>query len=169
VTEDVWHRLDITARKLLPFLATLLLILVGMVPFRVPDLSPVIPSLSVVAVYYWSIYKPNLMPVWAVFLVGLFQDLLAAGPLGVGILSLLLVHGLVESIRRFMVGAGIMAVWLVFVLIAAASFFAGWLLTCLLETRWFDPEPAAFGYLATIAVYPCLAWLFSQVQRALIR
>ena len=169
MTQDVWHRLDLVARKILPFLTTLLLIMVSMVPLRVPDLSPVIPSLAVVAVFYWSVYKPSLMPVWAIFLVGLFHDLLAAGPPGVGILTLLLVYALVESVRRFMVGTGILVIWMVFVLISIAAFFAGWMLTCLIETRWFDPEPAAFRCLATIAVYPCLAWLFSQAQRALIR
>jgi hypothetical protein len=32
-----------------------------------------------------------------------------------------------------------------------------------------DPEPAAFQYLATMAAYPCLAWLFAQAQRAFLR
>ncbi|MEE8144649.1 MAG: rod shape-determining protein MreD [Kiloniellales bacterium] len=167
--QDVWHRLDLLARSILPFFATLLLILVGMVPLRVPELSPVIPSLVMVAVYYWTVYKPNLMPLWAVFLIGLFYDLLGGGPVGVGILSLLLLHGLVGGVRRYMVGASFLAIWLVFAPIAAAAFFAGWALTCLIETRLIDPEPGLFGYLATIAVYPCLAWLFAQLQRSVYR
>ena len=89
--EDVWHRLDLIARNVLPVFVTLLLVMVAMVPLRVPLLTPVIPSLPLIAVYYWSVYKPNLMPVWAIFLIGLFHDLLAASPAGVGILSLLLV------------------------------------------------------------------------------
>ena len=167
--EDVWNRLDLIARNILPFFATILLIMVAMVPLRVPILSPVIPSLPVIAVYYWSVYKPNLMPVWAIFLIGLFHDLLAAGPPGVGILSLLLVHGLVESLRRFLVGAGFLSIWLVFVPVAAAASLAAWLLTCLVETRLFELEPTVFRYFATIAVYPCLAWVLSQLQRTLVR
>lgn len=167
--EDVWHRLDLVARNILPVFVTLLLIMVAMVPLRVPLLSPVIPSLPLIAVYYWSVYKPSLMPVWAIFLVGLFQDLLAAGPAGVGILSLLLVHGLVQSLRRSLVGAGFLAIWLVFVPVAAAASLSAWMLTCLIETRLFDFEPTVFRYLATIAVYPCLAWLLSQMQRTLVR
>jgi len=169
VREDVWQRLDLIARSILPFLVTLLLIMLAMVPFRVPLLSPVIPSLPLIAVYYWSVYKPNLMPVWAIFLAGLFHDLLAAGPAGVGILSLLLVHGLVESLRRSLVGAGFLAIWLVFVPVAAAASLSAWLLTCLIETQVFDLEPTVFRYLATIAVYPCLAWVLSQMQRSLVR
>ena len=73
--EDVWHRLDLIARKILPFFVTLLLIMVAMVPLRVPLLSPVIPALPLIAVFYWSVYKPNLMPVWAIFLIGLFVNI----------------------------------------------------------------------------------------------
>jgi rod shape-determining protein MreD len=152
---------------------TLLLIMAAMVPLRVPLLSPVIPALPLIAVYYWSVYKPDLMPIWAIFLIGLFHDLLSAGPAGVGILSLLLVYGLVESLRRLLVGAGFLAIWLVFVPVAAAASLSTWLLTCLLtcliETRLFDLEPTLFQYFATIAGYPCLAWVLSQLQRSLIR
>ena len=147
--EDVWHRLDLIARNILPFFVTLLVIMVAIVPLRVPLLSPVIPALPLIAVYYWSVYKPNLMPVWAVFLVGLFQDLLAAGPAGVGILSLLLVYGLVESLRRLLVGAGFLAIWLVFVPVAAASSLSAWLLTSLIETRLYELEPTVFRYFAS--------------------
>ena len=167
--EDVWHRLDLIARNVLPSFVTLLLVMIAMVPLRVPVLSPVIPSLPLIAVYYWSVHKPNLMPVWAIFLIGLFHDLLAAGPAGVGILSLLLVYGLVESVRRLLVGAGFLAIWLVFVPIAAASLLAAWLLTCLIETQLFELEPTVFRFFATIAGYPCLAWVLSQLQRTLVR
>ena len=167
--EDVWHRLDLIARNILPFFVTLLLIMVAMIPLRVPLLTPVIPALPLIAVYYWSVYKPNLMPIWAIFLIGLFHDLLTAGPAGVGILSLLLVYGLVASLRRLLVGAGFLAIWLVFVPVAAAASLSTWLLTCLIETRLFDLEPTLFQYFATIAGYPCLAWVLSQLQRTLVR
>jgi rod shape-determining protein MreD len=169
VREDVWNRLDLIARNFLPFFVTLLLIMVAVVPLRVPILSPVSPALPLIAVYYWSVYKPNLMPAWAIFLIGLFHDLLAAGPPGVGILSLLLVYGLVASLRRFLVGAGFLAVWLVFVPVAAAALLSTWLLTSLVETRLFDLDPTLFRFFATIAGYPCLAWVLSQLQRTLVR
>jgi len=169
VREDVWNRLDLIARNVLPVFVTLLLVMIAMVPLRVPVLTPVIPSLPLIAVYYWSVYKPNLMPVWAIFLIGLFHDLLTAGPPGVGILSLLLVYALVESLRRLLVGAGFLSIWLVFVPVAAAASLAAWLLTSLVETRLFELEPTVFRYFATIAGYPCLAWVLSQLQRTLVR
>lgn len=166
--QDVWHRLDLVARNLLPCFATLLLILVSMVPLRMPHLAPVAPAVALISVYYWSLYRPDLMPLWAIFLVGLFHDLLMAGPMGVGILALMLVYALVESLRRAMGGAGILVLWGVFTVVAMVVFLVGWVLTSLLEGRLLDAESTAFRYLATVAAYPCLAWLFGQLQRALV-
>ena len=38
-----------------------------------------------------------------------------------------------------------------------------------IETRFFDPDPTLFQFFATIAGYPCLAWVLSQLQRTLVR
>ncbi len=166
---SLWHRLDLAARNLLPALLTLSLVVIALVPLRVPDLSPVIPALALVAVYYWTVHRPDLMPVWAVFLIGLFQDLLTSGPVGVGLLTLLLVFGMVEGLRRYLVNATFTTIWVVFALVSAASFGASWIFTCLIEARLIDPDPVFFRYLTTLAAYPCLAWLFAQLQRAWVR
>lgn len=165
----LWHRLDLLARNLLPALLALSLVVVGLMPLGVPELSPVLPALALVAVYYWAVHRPDLMPVWAVFLIGLFQDLLTSGPVGVGVLTLLLLIALVEGLRRYLLGAGFVAIWIVFALVSAAAFAASWILTCLLEARLIDVQPVLFSYLTTLAVYPCLAWLFAQLQRAWYR
>ena len=82
---------------------------------------------------------------------------------------MLLVYGLVEAVRRLLVGAGFIAIWMVFVPIAAAASLAAWLLTCLIQTQLFEFDPTLFRFLATIAGYPCLAWVLSQLQRTLVR
>jgi len=91
VSQMLWTRLDCTARGLAPFALTVLLIVFGMVPLGVPDFAPVMPALGVIAVFFWLVYRPDLMPAWAVFLVGLIQDLLGGGALGVGVFVLLVV------------------------------------------------------------------------------
>jgi rod shape-determining protein MreD len=167
--QSLWHHLDLIARNLVPVALTTLLVMAGVVPLGLPDLSPIFPALALIAVYYWTVHRPDLMPVWAVFLIGLFQDLLSGGPVGVGVAALLVVHGMVVSLRRYFGGASLFALWLVFAPVAGAAIFTLWLLTCLLRGALLDPEPAAFQYLATMAAYPCLAWLFAQAHRAFLR
>jgi rod shape-determining protein MreD len=161
----VWQRLDAVARSLFPFLITVLLVIISMVPVRVPTLAPIMPVLSLVAVYYWAVYRPELMPIWAVFLIGLLQDLLIGDAVGAGIITLLCVHALIGWQRRFFAQASFSMVWCIFMLVAAGAMILLWLLTSFAMSRSVDPWPALFQYFMTVAIYPFFAWLMAQGQR----
>jgi rod shape-determining protein MreD len=169
VKQSAWFRLDNIARNLFPFAFTLILVMIGMVPLQIPDLSPIIPSLALIAVYYWLVHRPDLMPVWAVFLIGVVQDLLSGRPLGVAAFVLLVVYAVIASQRQFFTNAPFILVWLVFLLIAFGAHGLTWIFTTLILDAYMDPGPAVFQYLTTIAVYPCLSWVFVQAQRAVLK
>jgi rod shape-determining protein MreD len=169
VKQGLWHRLDIVARSLSPLAITLLLIMLGMVPLQIPDIAPIIPSVALIAVYYWAVHRPNLMTVWVIFLVGLFQDLLSGGHLGVGILALLMVHVVIDTQRRIFARSSFQALWVLFAIVAAAALYLMWLLNCLLQGVFLEVQPVLFQYLTTVAAYPCLAWLFAQAQKAFLK
>ena len=169
MNKNLWQRLDLLARNLSPFAITTLVILFGMVPLGLPEISPVLPSLALIAVYYWTVHRPDLLPIWAVFLIGLFQDLMGGGAMGTGTLILLLVHAIVGRQRRYFANASFLGLWFVFVPVAAGAEAALWLLTSAYHGVIFDSQPAIFQCLMTIALYPCLAWVFAQAQRAFLR
>ena len=167
--QALWHRLDILARSLSPLAMTLLLIMVGMVPLKNPHIAPVTPSVALIAVYYWAVHRPNLMTVWAIFVVGLFQDLLSGGHVGVGILALLMVHFVIDTQRRFFARSSFQALWILFGVVAAAALYLMWLINCLLQGVFLEARPVLFQYLTTVAAYPCLAWLFAQAQKTFLK
>jgi rod shape-determining protein MreD len=169
VNQNAWSRLDILARCLFPFAFTLLLVMAGMVPLRVPELSPIIPSFALIATFYWSIYRPDLMPGWAVFLLGVVQDLLTGGPVGVTSVMLLIVCVAVGLQRRTLATGSFVLVWAIFLPVAAMALAFAWLLHGLALGVLLDVRPVAFQYLTTIGAYPCCAWLFAQAQRGLLR
>ncbi len=169
MSQMIWTRLDGTARSLAPFSFTVLLIVFGMVPLGIPNFAPIMPALGVIAVFFWLVYRPDLMPAWAVFLVGLIQDLLGGGALGVGVFVLLVVYAALAGQRRYIAQASFFLVWLAFVPVAAGAFFLTWLFNSLIADALLAPGPAAFQYLSTVAFYPCIAWLFLQAQRAILR
>lgn len=169
MNQSVWTRLDSIARNLSPFTLTLLLVMAGMVPLRIPDFAQIVPSMGLIAVYYWVIHRPDLMPAWVVFLLGLLLDLIGGGPLGINVLVLLVVHGAVGAQQRFFASGALMLLWLVFVPVAAGAFFLTWLFNVILIGGMIDPGAAFFQYLATVAFYPCIAWLFAQAQRAFLK
>ncbi len=119
--EGVWHRLDIVARSISPFFVTLLLVLFGLVPLHISDLSPIVPSLALIGVFFWSVHRADLMPIWAVFLIGLAQDVLTGGVIGPGIIGLLIAHALVVWQLRFFLSASFAMIWCAFMLVAAVA------------------------------------------------
>ena len=67
----------------MPSASILALMLVNALPTRLPGFAPVVPLLPLIGVYYWSIYRPDLMPPALAFGLGILNDVIAGIPLGV--------------------------------------------------------------------------------------
>ena len=165
----VLHRIDLVARGAVPTLLALFLVLVGVVPLHLPHFLSLGASLALISVYYWSVHQPTLMPLPAVFLVGVISDCFGGAPVGVGTLVLLLVHRLVTSQRRLLSGAAFLVVWWGYMMVAAGATLVAWLAACGLATGLVDPAPALFSYLLGLCLYPAVAFVFSLLQRSVLR
>ncbi len=165
----LWHRLDLMARSLTPFGLTLVLVLFNVLPLHIPDLSRVMPLLPLMAIYHWAVHRPNLMPAYAVFAIGLLQDTLTGAPLGVNVLSYLIVYGVVVSQRRFLVGKSFAIIWLGFAMVAASAAMVGWLLVSSFYGTVVESSALFLQYLLSLGIFPMLAWLFMRWQRAFLR
>jgi rod shape-determining protein MreD len=164
-----WQRMDQLARKLTPFALTLLLVILGQVPWHLPGLAEVAPLLPLMAVYHWTIQRPDLLPAHAVFVIGLLTDLLSGGPIGVNTLVLLTVYGVIYSQRRFFIGKTFLITWLGFVFVSAAASVQAWLLVSALHVTLIRADAPVFQYLLTAALYPVPAWLFLRWQQVFLR
>ena len=164
---SLWRRLDGIARACFPVVCTLALLILANAPFGFPDQAVLAPAIAVVAVFFWSVFRPAAMPPLAVFGIGLFLDLLGWLPLGAGVLVLLSVHALCLRLRRGAAAAGFLTLWLAFVPVAAAAAALLWALVSLLELRVVPAGPAAFQAGLTAVLYPLLAIPFAHANREL--
>src|SRR5580698_8961609 len=94
------RRLDIMSRHSFPATSTVLLMLLCGVPLGIADQAVLLPSVTLAAVFFWSLFRPASLPPPIVFLIGLLLDLLGSLPIGTGVLTLLLVYGLAGTWRR---------------------------------------------------------------------
>ena len=163
----IWHRLDVMARMAFPLAITLLVLLLLSTPLGLPGQAALQPAWALASVYFWSLYRPASLPAGAVFLIGLLLDLLAQGPIGVGVLILLLAHGAALPLRRFLTRQGFAYVWLVFFAFAAAAAFTEWALVCLLTWRALPPGAAVFEFALAVGLYPMLAVLLIRAHRGI--
>ncbi len=95
--------------------------------------------LFLMAVFYWSAYRPTLVPLWFVFLMGILLDLLSGAPVGLNAMVLVMVRWLVTDQRLFLTGQPFMIVWIGFVLVCAGAALCQWALYGLLNLYWSSP------------------------------
>ena len=164
-----WQRLDALARNLSPFGLTLMLALFSVLPLHIPGFSRVAPLLAVMAIYHWTIYRPDLLPAGSVFLIGLLQDVLTGVPVGVNALVFLGIYGVVLTQRQFFASKPFVIVWLGFALIAAGAEVMTWTLISIYHATLIDPRAIAFQYLVNLGFFPVLAWIFTRWQQAFLR
>ncbi|MGB0749326.1 MAG: rod shape-determining protein MreD [Magnetospiraceae bacterium] len=165
----ILQRLDEGGRNATPFVVTIFLVLVSLIPTHIPALSLAPPLYVVIAVYHWTLFRPDLMPPVAVFFVGLLQDVLGGGPIGFFAFVLLLVYGSVLSQRRFLYGKSFAVVWLGFLFVGLGASIAIWLLGCLNLVTLLPLRPFFHQYLMTVALFPLVAWLLVTWERMVLR
>ncbi|MCZ6846638.1 MAG: rod shape-determining protein MreD, partial [Alphaproteobacteria bacterium] len=118
--------------NLVPVVTTFLFVLIGQLPLPVPLLSDVAPAFALISLYYWIVFRPDLMPYAAVFGLGIVQDAVAGAPFGLYALVYLLVQALVLNQRRFIAGKPFWVFWSGFAMVAPVAALATWMLASLL-------------------------------------
>jgi rod shape-determining protein MreD len=159
--------LDIAARASFPTAITILLMLLSQAPLGIAGQAALLPAITICCVWFWSLFRPGNMPPPVVFLIGLAMDLLGYLPLGVGVFTLLCVHGVAQSLRRSLLPRGFAWIWIVFAAVAAAASLTIWLLVMLLTFRLLSPYPALFTACLTVAIFPILAVPFAAAHRTI--
>lgn len=154
--------------RLFPFFTLLMAVLATILPLRIPGYAALTPAFTLMAVYHWTIYRPDLLPAVALFAIGLAEDILTGGPVGVTSLLLLLARAGVMNYRRYFVNRGFSFVWAGFTFLAGCGMLAMWGLHCLLAMSFLDFRSTLFRTVLTIASFPVASFLLGRGQRAMI-
>jgi rod shape-determining protein MreD len=154
--------------RMVPIATTLLAALIAILPVPVPGYAALTPAFTLMAVYHWTIYRPDLLPPIGVFGVGLAQDLIGGTPVGAGALVLMLSRAAVLRARRYFINRTFPFVWTGFTLLGAAAMLTLWALNCLIQLTFFDLRSTMFRTVLTIAIFPVASLALGRTQRALI-
>ena len=164
-----WQKLDYVVRSSAPFVLSLILVVLSVIPTHIPVYMEVAPILPLVSIYHWAIYRPNLLPVFAVFILGLLQDILVGTPIGLYTLVFLTVYGIITSQRRFFAGKSFVFYWLGFAIISMLASFESYFLGSVWNVTILDFNAAIFQYLILLGIFPTLAWFFLRWQQAFLQ
>lgn len=149
-----------------PFLIALFCVMVYAAPFHIGDLTIPMPVLPLMAIYFWTMRNPRLMPPIAIFLIGLFQDFVTGGPVGLWALAYLLSTAIMATQREIFIGRGRTSLWVGFMLAILITTVLVWVIARL--SLGAAPFAARLGMemLITLIFYPAVGRIFSLVHRA---
>ena len=161
------QRLESAVRLLVPQLLLVLLLLIGLASLPVPYFGAIKPQLVIMAIYYWAVYRPTLIPPLFCFLLGLTMDIIAGGVLGINAFILVIMQWIVRDQRRFLMGQPYITIWGVFALVIFLCSAAQWLLYSMAHGAWYPPLPAGLSALISFFLFPFVTLLLNLTHRIL--
>lgn len=156
---SVWHRLDQTARALVPGLTLVLVTVLALVPLGISGWSQVTPPLLLMAIFWWSVHRPSSIPPSVAFLIGLLQDLASGAPIGQSALLLVVTQWVISGQRRFLATQPFLLVWAAFAVVVAVTALVEWICYALLTVRFPPIEPGLIRAGLGIALFPIVVRL----------
>lgn len=154
--------------RLTPSLTTLFCVFASVAPAHLPALTVASPVFTLMAVYFWTLHRPELLPFPTVFIAGLLLDMLEGAPLGISSMLLLLAHGLVLSQREHLVMRRFAVVWVGFLVVVATAEALEWGVVSLFYGMLLDVRAFLFQGVLTVAVYPVVSFLLARLQQMLL-
>lgn len=155
-------------RSSVPALFALLLSLIMLAPAARGAAGYIMPHLTLMFVYYWTIHRPALVPPPVTAIIGLFQDLLWGSPLGLTVILLLLTQAFLVNQQALFTRRSFIIGWIGFAAVTVVAMAVGWFLASAYATEIMPPTPMIIHALSTIAAYPLAGWIFGWLHRTVL-
>ena len=152
-------------KVVIPFLTVLFLIIIMILPYNTVLISDIMPFLTLIGVYYWSVFKPELLPIGVVFILGLLQDVLLGSPLGLMPLLLIVVQQFIYNQGQQFLERDYLFNWFFFVMIVAGFGFLNWGITSLYFKTLLDYWSILGQIFLTVAFYPVITGLLGLTKK----
>ncbi|MEM9015300.1 MAG: rod shape-determining protein MreD [Pseudomonadota bacterium] len=157
-----------SARALTPTVLGFLGVIILSLPLRLFEGTAPTPILPLLVVFFWSIYGAEYLPSVSVFLIGLLQDFLGGGPLGLWAGVYLLTQFIMMHQRSYFLGREQRVVWIGFALACAIAGLIVWLVMSLMNGALLPLGHFLFQLAVTVAIYPAFASGFGRLHRRVI-
>lgn len=156
------------ATRLVPTLTAIFFVLLGAVPLGLPGFATVGPLFSLCAIFFWTVASPTLLPPLMVFFVGLIEDSLSGGPIGLWAVIFLLVQFVTMSQRQVLVGIRFLLSWASFIPVCYLAGLAAWGGASFYYGHMLPMKPIMVQSTLTLLAYPAVAWLLILCARKIV-
>lgn len=136
-------------------------LLIHAAPTRLPTGIDILPLFPLITLYIWSVRRPYYVSPWLIFAVGLLQDLLIGGPMGVWALSYLLAFAAARQ-RDEEGGGEFVPVTIRFTVLTVLALSIAWGTGSLALGQFARVGDLLTEGILTILLFPAFAFLFAR-------
>ncbi|MEZ5824424.1 MAG: rod shape-determining protein MreD [Geminicoccaceae bacterium] len=150
--------------RLLPALTCILALYADLLPLPSPAPDAAMPSLLLCVIFYWTIYRPDLLGILWIFALAMLLDGIAGLPLGLSAFVFLVVRNLLMPRERFLATTSFIVIWASFVIAATAVLGLRWFVACVWYGHLFELRPVVLELALTVAAYPIVGYVLSSTR-----
>lgn len=151
-------------RLITPAFLCLLCIILSLIPNQIPYWSSFFPMFDLLFLYFWCVYRPQLMPLWFVFVLGIIQDAVYGTftdsnlniIMGTTSFILILYRTSTISQQKVLIKERFIMVWLGFLVLSLAAVFLEWLLFMIFSGQFYWSHKLLIQWAITVLLYPVL-------------
>ena len=122
------------------------------------------PMWLFVAVFYWSLFHPQFLNIFSLFLIGIFYDAFAPTPFGLSAFIFIGMRFIIDMQRKVLLNQPFWTVWLVFASLAFGAGLIMYLIQMLASWHLMSPAPWIVDITLTIIIFPIIASLLKPAM-----
>ncbi len=153
----------------LPAATTLFFVICAALPIRLPFYAAIAPAFGLIAIYFWTTQRPELLPNSVACLAGLLQDILLGTQLGVFMLVFLVTRALVFNGRAAVLGRPFWVLWLGFGMVSISALMIAWTLVEILSGSNNGFGTVALTAVSPFVVFPFFVWPLFRLDGLIVQ
>jgi rod shape-determining protein MreD len=122
------------------------------------------PSFILMGIYFWSIYRPTLIPPLLLFVVGLIYDVLMGFPLALHSVLFIAAHWGIKNQRLFFLGQSYWVLWIGFSIICFSMLILEYLFFSILAQSFLNVGPLIGNVFLSSFLFPLLSFIFNKTN-----
>lgn len=141
--------------------------IVDMISLNISNFQDVKPSFMLMAIFYWSIYRPTLIPSWAVFLMGLILDLVSGLPVGLNACLFVVIQRILIDQRLTFAGQAFVTVFFGYISVSAFYYGVQWLIFGLIHNYFVGLELMLGKIIMALVFFPVFYLIIHLTHKVL--
>ncbi|OPZ75989.1 MAG: rod shape-determining protein MreD [Alphaproteobacteria bacterium ADurb.Bin438] len=154
--------------KISPIIMILFIIFIEHAPVYFSYFSFIRPQISLIVVFFWSVYFPESLGIFSVFLLGLLSDLLFNSVLGLSAFLFLLMYVLLSEYKNFLTNRSFSFVYVIFSFVMFCASLIKYLIMTIENNSLPPLMQEVVSYAMIMCFYPFFVYFLGKFNMYLI-